>query len=125
MVRGLLTTLAAAALISASTAFAADVVDARDASGSTPLLVAASIDDVEQVKQLLKTGANPNVRNKLDTTPLLEAADFHGIRLHNGGAKRHLTVAADGHFAAVADRENGRGVEFVHAAIVTGELALL
>ena len=29
-----------------------------------------------QVRQLLKAGANPNVRNKLDTTPLLEAA-FH------------------------------------------------
>ena len=54
-------------------ALAADIVDG---SGSTPLLVAASHDDVAQVRQLLKTGANPNVRNKLDTTPLLEAA-FH------------------------------------------------
>jgi ankyrin repeat protein len=52
-------------------ALAADMVDA---SGSTPLLVAASHDDVAQVRQLLKTGANPNGRNKLDTTPLLEAA---------------------------------------------------
>jgi ankyrin repeat protein len=52
-------------------ALAADMVDG---SGSTPLLVAASHDDVAQVRQLLKTGANPNVRNKLDTTPLLEAA---------------------------------------------------
>jgi uncharacterized protein len=52
---------------------AADIVDG---SGSTPLLVAASHDDAAQVTQLLKTGANPNVRNKLDTTPLLEAA-FH------------------------------------------------
>jgi len=69
--------LLAVGLISVATApsaaFAADVVDA---SGSTPLLVAASNDDVAQVKQLLKAGANPNVRNKLDTTPLLEAA-FH------------------------------------------------
>jgi ankyrin repeat protein len=40
------------------------------------LLVAASHDDTAQVRQLLKTGANPNVRNQLDTTPLLEAA-FH------------------------------------------------
>jgi ankyrin repeat protein len=54
-------------------ALAADPVDA---SGSTPLLVAASKDDVAQVRQLLKAGANPNVRNKLDTTPLMEAA-FH------------------------------------------------
>jgi ankyrin repeat protein len=54
-------------------ALAADMVDG---SGSTPLLVAASHDDVAQVRQLLKTGADPNVRNKLDATPLLEAA-FH------------------------------------------------
>jgi ankyrin repeat protein len=59
--------------MSASAVFAADVVDA---SGSTPLLVAASNNDAVQVKQLLKAGANPNVRNKLETTPLLEAA-FH------------------------------------------------
>jgi ankyrin repeat protein len=57
-------------------ALAADVINPSDGSGSTPLLVAASHDDVAQVRQLLKTGANPNVRNKLDTTPLLEAA-FH------------------------------------------------
>ena len=76
MIRNLLTAVAVVGLISASAVFAADVIDARDASGSTPLLVAASNDDVAQVKQLLKTGANPNVRNKLDTTPLLEAA-FH------------------------------------------------
>jgi ankyrin repeat protein len=74
VVRSLLTALAAAALISGSAVRAADVIDARDASGSTPLLVAASNDDVAQVKQLLKAGANPNVRNKLDTTPLMEAA---------------------------------------------------
>jgi ankyrin repeat protein len=53
---------------------AADGVDARDASGSTPLLVAAANDDVARVGPLLKAGANPNVRNTLGTTPLLEAA---------------------------------------------------
>src|SRR5215467_9476908 len=63
----------AALLISTSTVRAADIVDA---TGSTPLLVAASHDDVTQVRQLLKAGANPNVRNKLDATPLAEAA-FH------------------------------------------------
>jgi len=56
-----------------SLALAADVVDG---SGSTPLLLAASKNDAPQVTQLLKAGANPNVRNRLDTTPLLEAA-FH------------------------------------------------
>jgi ankyrin repeat protein len=66
--------LTAVWLISASATLAADDINARDASGSTPLLVAASNDDVAQLKQLLKAGANPNVRNKLETTPLLEAA---------------------------------------------------
>jgi ankyrin repeat protein len=66
--------LTAVWLISASAVFAADVIDALDASGSTPLLVAANHDDVAHVRQLLKAGANPNVRNKLDTTPLMEAA---------------------------------------------------
>ena len=56
-----------------SLALAADVVDG---SGWTPLLLAASKNDAPQVTQLLKAGANPNVRNKLDTTPLVEAA-FH------------------------------------------------
>lgn len=51
--------------------FAADLVDG---SGSTPLLVAASNDNATQVKALLKGGANPNIKNKLNTTPLLEAA---------------------------------------------------
>ena len=69
MIRKLLAAaLLAVGLISASAVLAADIVDA---SGSTPLLVAASNDDVAQVKQLLKAGANPNVRNKLDATPLL------------------------------------------------------
>jgi ankyrin repeat protein len=63
-------------LLAVALAANVDGIDAIDASGSTPLLVAASNDDVAQVRQLLKAGANPNVRNKLDTTPLLEAA-FH------------------------------------------------
>src|SRR3954466_4585435 len=75
-IRKLLALLAVVVLISASALFAADVVDARDASGSTSLLVAASSNDAAQVQRLLKAGANPNVRNKLDATPLLEAA-FH------------------------------------------------
>jgi len=59
-----------------SLALGADVVNGVDAGGSTPLLLAASKDDAARVAELLKAGANPNVRNKLDTTPLLEAA-FH------------------------------------------------
>jgi ankyrin repeat protein len=60
-------------LATASPIFAADTADGSD---SAPLLVAASKGDLALVNRLLKAGANPNVRNKLNTTPLLEAA-FH------------------------------------------------
>lgn len=59
------------AALSAAPFFAADIVDG---SGSTPLLIAATNDKTAEVKTLLKGGANPNVKNKLNTTPLLEAA---------------------------------------------------
>jgi len=61
-------------LATASPIFAADAADGSDA---TPLLVAASNGDLALVNRLLKGGANPNVRNQLNTTPLLEAS-FHG-----------------------------------------------
>jgi ankyrin repeat protein len=79
-------------------ALAADVITPSDGSGSTPLLIAASRDDVVQVRQLLKAGANPNVRNKLDTTPLLEAA-FHS----NGEIIKALLDAGADPNAAGAD----------------------
>ena len=69
----LLAALAAVIALSVSPVLAVDPVDG---SGSTPLLLAASNDDAAAVAQLLKSGANPNVRNRLGTTPLLEAA-FH------------------------------------------------
>src|SRR5205085_4560999 len=51
-----------------------------------------------QVVRLLKTGADPNVRNKLDTTPLLEAA-FHS----NADAIKALLDAGADPNAAGAD----------------------
>ena len=49
-------------------------VNAAEADGSTPLLWAANLSDLDLVSRLLKAGANPNVRNKLGSTPLAEAA---------------------------------------------------
>ena len=60
-------------LATASPIFAADTADGTD---SAPLLAAASNGDLALVNRLLKAGANPNVKNALNTTPLLEAA-FH------------------------------------------------
>jgi len=73
MLRRVLVASVTALWMTASAAFAQGTLDAN---GSTPLLLAAANDDAAKVRQLLKSGANPNVRNKLDTTPLLEAA-FH------------------------------------------------
>src|SRR5215831_4481772 len=49
-------------------------INAAEADGSTPLLWAANLNDLDLVSRLLKAGANPNVRNKLGSTPLAEAA---------------------------------------------------
>lgn len=49
-------------------------VNAPEADGSTPLLWAANLNDLDLVSRLVKAGANPNVRNKLGSTPLAEAA---------------------------------------------------
>ena len=59
-----------------ATAAPASAADTTDGSDSTPLLLAASKGDLAQVNRLLKAGANPNAKNKLNTTALLEAA-FH------------------------------------------------
>ncbi len=49
-------------------------VNAADADGTTPLLWAANVNDLDLVSRLLKAGANPNQRNLLGSTPLAEAA---------------------------------------------------
>jgi ankyrin repeat protein len=97
---------------------AADIVDG---SGSTPLLVAASKDDTVQVRQLLKAGANPNVRNKLDTTPLLEAAFHSNLEM----IEALLDAGADPN-AAGADGQTplmlvARGTNVVAAKMLLGK----
>src|SRR5665213_4450033 len=49
-------------------------VNAADTDGTTPLLWAANVNDMDLVSRLLKAGANPNQRNQLGSTPLTEAA---------------------------------------------------
>ena len=57
-------------------------VNARDADGNTPLLLAAVYAGPEFVELLLKKGANVNARNKLGATPLHRAAtDYEKARL--------------------------------------------
>jgi len=58
-------------LATASPVVAADTADGSD---SAPLLTAVGKGDLALVNKLLKAGANPNVKNRLNTTPLLEAA---------------------------------------------------
>ncbi len=49
-------------------------VNAAEADGSTPLLWAASLNDLDLTVRLIKAGANPKSRNQLGATPLGEAA---------------------------------------------------
>jgi ankyrin repeat protein len=49
-------------------------VNAAEADGSTALLWAANLNDVDLAERLLKAGADPKVRNRLGATPLAEAA---------------------------------------------------
>src|SRR6516225_5718565 len=49
-------------------------VNARDADGNTPLLLAAVYAGPECVELLLKKGADVNASNKLGATPLIRAA---------------------------------------------------
>jgi ankyrin repeat protein len=83
-------------LITAAPIFAENGIDG---SGSTPLLVAATNGDPALVNRLLKAGADPNVKNALNTTPLLEAA-FHSnteiIKLLLEAGADPNTAGADG-----------------------------
>jgi ankyrin repeat protein len=49
-------------------------VNVAEPDGTTALIWAASLNDLDLVVRLLKAGANPNVRNQFGSTPLAEAA---------------------------------------------------
>ena len=55
---------------------------ARDASGNSPLMYAAALGSLESMRLLLDAGADPNVSNKFDATPLMWCAgDAAKVRL--------------------------------------------
>jgi len=53
-------------------------VFAQDKGPKEPLCHAAFDGDVAQVRSLLAVGANPNVRDEQDLTPLMRVASAHG-----------------------------------------------
>jgi ankyrin repeat protein len=66
-------------------------INAAEADGSTPLLWAANLNDIDLASRLLKAGANPKVRNRLGSTPLGEAA----LNSNTGMIQALLDAGAD------------------------------
>ena len=55
---------------------------ARDARGNSPLMYAAALGSVESMRLLLDAGADPNIANNFDATPLMWCAgDAAKVRL--------------------------------------------
>ncbi len=52
-----------------------DHINRKGPAGSTPLMYAALYGDVDSVRQLLKTGADPNLQNEAGATALMWATD--------------------------------------------------
>ncbi|WP_420460029.1 ankyrin repeat domain-containing protein [Neolewinella sp.] len=55
------------------------LVHARDLRGSTPLVLAAYLDQLECTRLLIAAGARPNVKDAAGSTPLM-GASFRGHR---------------------------------------------
>lgn len=78
-------------------------VEARDASGATPLHVAAGSECVDCVSLLLKAGANVNARNAKGVTPL-----------HHSGPQVATILIAAGADPKAADNEGNRPLHKVY-----------
>jgi ankyrin repeat protein/mono/diheme cytochrome c family protein len=70
-------------------------VNARDAEGNTPLILASLYASPECVALLLEKGADPNAANKAGVTPLIRAATSHekARSLVEAGAKVRVRTA--------------------------------
>ena len=85
-------------------------VDARDANGDTPMIVAAFLGLNETVKLLIEKGADVNAKNNLGSTALIEAATANKIEtvelLLTSGADTKITNIAGLTALDAALREN-------------------
>ncbi len=87
-------------------------IDAPNAEGYTPLMVAAQTSNLQMAQFLVETGANPNIRNRYGETAVM-LASYHGqtdmVRLlHLKGADIHhdgwnplLYAAFNGHLDTI------------------------
>jgi DNA helicase IV len=91
---------------------------------STPLMIAAENNDVERVRELLTSGANPNVCNRYLETPLIYAlksikkGPFHDVvkLLLDHGANPHVKTTLDvTAFMYAQSRKDQKSVELLKA----------
>lgn len=85
-------------------------VNKRDGNGETRLYKAVRQGSVNEVKRLLKSGANPNIANADGLTPLHQAAYWGETEIVEMLLKAGAEVKAD----------NGKGWTPLHSAAISG-----
>ena len=85
------------------------VVNRRGSAGATPLMYAALYGDAALVARLLAGGANPNIANQADATPLMWGLEHVDVTraLLDGGADVNATSAFGRTAIALAAAQNG------------------